>query len=58
MFILVNTMSIQNCAAKATRVFFQNEDDLNEFVKEGIIPSKKAFLVGPTGVVINYFAPA
>jgi len=51
-------MSIQNCAAKATRVFFQNEDDLNEFVKEGIIPSKKAFLVGPTGVVINYFAPA
>jgi len=44
--------------SKATLVFFQNEDDLNEFVSNGIIPKRKAFLVGATGVDLNYFSPA
>jgi len=40
---------------KATKVFFQNPDDLNEFVQKGIVHPEKAFLLGPTGVDLEAF---
>jgi len=43
---------------RATKVFFQNPDDLNEFVQRKLIPPEKAFLLGPTGVDLEVFTPA
>jgi glycosyltransferase involved in cell wall biosynthesis len=42
---------------RATKVFFQNSDDLNEFVQRKLIPTEKAFLLGPTGVDLEVFTP-
>jgi glycosyltransferase involved in cell wall biosynthesis len=42
----------------ATKVFFLNEDDLNEFICEGIVNTQKAFLLGPIGVDLKFFYPA
>lgn len=42
---------------KATRVFFQNPDDLEEVVQAGLVPREKAFLLGPTGVDLEHFSP-
>ena len=43
---------------KTTKVFFQNPDDLNEFVQKGLVHPEKAFLLGPTGVDLEVFTPA
>jgi len=43
---------------KATKVFFLNQDDLNEFVQKSIIKPEKAFLLGPIGVDLEAFSPA
>lgn len=43
---------------RATCVFFQNADDLKEFVRRKIVSENKAFLLGPTGVDLFYFRPA
>ena len=40
---------------RATKVFFQNKDDLSEFVNAGIVKSDKAVLVGATGVDLEHF---
>ena len=42
---------------KTTKVFFQNPDDLNEFVQKGLVYPEKAFLLGPTGVDLEVFTP-
>ena len=42
---------------RATKVFFLNPDDLNEFVQKGIVHSEKAFLLGPIGVDLEAFPP-
>lgn len=41
---------------RATKVFFQNKDDLSEFVNAGIVKSDKAVLVGATGVDLEHFS--
>ncbi|HHW46968.1 MAG TPA: glycosyltransferase family 4 protein [Clostridiales bacterium] len=38
-------------------VIFENEDDLNSFVSEGIIDSSKAVLVDGAGVDLEFFVP-
>jgi len=43
---------------RATKVFFLNLDDLEEFVSKGLVPKEKAFLLGPIGVDLEYFRPA
>jgi glycosyltransferase involved in cell wall biosynthesis len=43
---------------RATKVFFLNPDDLNEFVQKGLVHSEKAFLLGPIGVDLRAFTPA
>ncbi|WP_448379482.1 glycosyltransferase family 4 protein [Fervidobacterium sp.] len=40
---------------RASKVFFQNKDDLSEFVNAGIVKSDKAVLVGATGVDLEHF---
>lgn len=40
---------------RASKVFFQNNDDLSEFVSAGIVKSDKAVLVGATGVDLEHF---
>jgi len=42
---------------RATRVFFLNPDDLNEFVQKRLIHPEKAFLLGPIGVDLQAFPP-
>jgi len=42
---------------RATKVFFLNPDDLNEFVQKGVVHSEKAFLLGPIGVDLEAFPP-
>ncbi len=42
---------------RATKVFFLNPDDLNEFVQAGLVPKEKAFLLGPIGVDLEHFSP-
>jgi len=43
---------------RATKVFFLNPDDLNEFVQKRLVHSEKAFLLGPIGVDLRAFTPA
>ena len=43
---------------RATKVFFLNCNDLEEFVLKGFVPKEKAFLLGPIGVNLEYFKPA
>ena len=38
-------------------VFFQNPDDLNEFVVRGIVPREKTLLINGSGVELERFAP-
>lgn len=38
------------------RVFFQNPDDLNEFIQRNLIISDKAVLINGSGVDLNYFS--
>ena len=40
----------------STRVFFLNPDDLNQFVKEGYIPERKAVLLNGIGIDLTYYA--
>jgi len=42
---------------RATKVFFLNPDDLNEFVQKCVVHSEKAFLLGPIGVDLEAFPP-
>jgi glycosyltransferase involved in cell wall biosynthesis len=39
-------------------VFFQNPDDLNEFVARGILPREKTVLINGSGVELERFTPA
>lgn len=41
----------------ARTTFFQNKDDLNLFVRKGIISRNKAVLVNGSGVDTNFFSP-
>ncbi|MDP3791573.1 MAG: glycosyltransferase family 4 protein [Candidatus Omnitrophota bacterium] len=41
----------------ARTTFFQNKDDLNLFVRKGIIKRNKAVLVNGSGVNTNFFSP-
>jgi glycosyltransferase involved in cell wall biosynthesis len=43
---------------RATKVFFLNPDDLNEFVQKRLVYSERAFLLGPIGVDLRAFTPA
>jgi glycosyltransferase involved in cell wall biosynthesis len=43
---------------RATKVFFLNPDDLNEFVQKRLVFSEKVFLLGPIGVDLRAFTPA
>jgi len=43
---------------RATRVLFQNPDDLREFCLQGLVEQKKAVLIGATGVDLEAFSPA
>lgn len=40
------------------KVFFQNPDDLNLFVNDGLLPKDKAVLVNGSGVDIREYSPA
>lgn len=40
------------------RVFFQNEDDLSEFLTAGLVRAGQVVLLAGTGVDLQYFAPA
>ena len=40
---------------RASKVFFQNKDDLSEIVSAGIVKSDKAVLIGATGVDLEHF---
>ena len=42
---------------RATKVFFLNPDDLNEFVQNGIVHREKTFFLGPIGVDLAAFSP-
>ncbi len=52
----ITTLLYKISLSKATRIFFQNDDDLNEFITRKIIRRDKALLIGPTGVDLKYFA--
>ena len=41
----------------ARRTFFQNRDDLDLFVKKGLINRNKAILVNGSGININFYSP-
>lgn len=41
--------------ARAEKVIFQNEDNLNEFMARGIVPSEKCVRVFGSGVDLNHF---
>ena len=43
---------------RTTKVFFLNQDDLEEFVGKGLVPKEKTFLLGPIGVDLEHFQPA
>ena len=43
---------------RATKVFFLNPDDLNEFVQKRLVYSERVFLLGPIGVDLRAFTPA
>lgn len=42
---------------RATRVFFQNLDDLQEFCLQGLVKREKSVLIGATGVDMKAFFP-
>lgn len=42
----------------ADLVFFLNKDDINYFIKRGLIPPSKTFLLGGIGVDLDDWAPA
>ncbi|MBO8143310.1 MAG: glycosyltransferase family 4 protein [Thermodesulfobacterium sp.] len=42
---------------RATRVFFQNPDDLQEFYLRGLAKREKSVLIGATGVDMKAFSP-
>lgn len=41
----------------AKRVFFQNPDDQNEFIRQKIVPSKKCHIINGSGVNVEHFKP-
>ncbi len=41
----------------ASKVIFLNNDDLQEFLQQGIVPPQKALLIHGPGVDLNHFAP-
>lgn len=41
----------------ATRIFFQNHDDFQEFCLQGLVKREKSVLIGATGVDIKAFSP-
>ena len=43
--------------SKSARVFFENNDDRDLFISEGIISEEKALLVNGAGIDTNYFTP-
>jgi len=43
---------------RASRVFFLNRDDIEEFLKSRIVSSEKVFLLGGIGVDLDYWRPA
>lgn len=40
------------------KVIFQNQDDLELYVKEGLLPNSKAVLIKGSGVDVDYFSPS
>lgn len=44
--------------AMADKIFFQNMDDLKEYVDLGLIAQKKAVLLGASGVILDEWPPA
>ncbi|HEX5167539.1 MAG TPA: glycosyltransferase family 4 protein [Cyclobacteriaceae bacterium] len=42
----------------ATRVFFQNSDDLNLFIEKKLVPSENVDIVPGSGIDLNRFTPA
>jgi hypothetical protein len=44
--------------SRATRVFFLNRDDINEFVSRGLVSGGRAFLLGSIGVELEEWPPA
>lgn len=42
---------------RATRIFFQNPDDLQEFCLRGLVKREKSVLIGATGVDMKTFSP-
>ncbi|MCX8207546.1 MAG: glycosyltransferase family 4 protein, partial [Methanothrix sp.] len=44
--------------SRATRVFFLNRDDVQEFLGRGLVSSEKAFLLGGIGVDLDEWKPA
>lgn len=41
--------------SRATKVFFQNKDDLSDFLSWRVVSPNKACIIGPTGVDLQYF---
>ena len=45
----------RHALAKADKVIFQNPDDRNEFVSDGLVTADKTFVVNGSGVNMEYF---
>ena len=57
-FIRSIILFLYKITTKTTKkVIFQNSDDLNLFIKSGIVPSKKAVLIKSSGIDTNEFIP-
>ena len=51
-------LALQRVALKRAHVFFQNPDDLQEFVEEGVVARENAEVLPGSGVDLELFAPA
>lgn len=58
--VLRRTVSMLYTAAlrRANLVFFLNKDDIDEFLKNRLVPTTKAFLLGGIGVDLDEWMPA
>lgn len=54
----VVTQLYRRSLALNEKVFFQNPDDLNEFVARAIVPREKTVLINGSGVELERFTPA
>lgn len=54
---MISTLLYRIACAKYSKVFFQNTDDINEFVKRNLISEDKCIKINGSGVSVDKFKP-